>query len=198
MLPDFAELKAELNRVLLAKLRRKIDEKSPVLRGIRRFIQREGTVQRYEQRPHGKMIENQFQMRSAQVQTTAEEVPTLQGPKLDAKLDELADQMVASMEKSLFKTIEESCDRAGTTLHAQGKPMSPELILEMMNTMELDFDQNGNPTASFVMHPDVVPSATAAAEQLENDPELKRKHKQLLDEQREAWAARESNRKLVD
>jgi hypothetical protein len=198
MLPDFPEFKAELSKFLLAQIRQKINQTSPILRGIKRFTQHEGSLHKYEQLPEGAVVENQFQMSSAETQTHVEEVPQLIGPKLDAKLDELAAQMVAHMEKSLFKTIEDSCDQAGTTVHAQGQPMSPELLLEMMGKMQMDFDETGRPTASFVIHPDLLPSTKAVAELIENDPELKRKHEELLERQRAAWAARESNRKLVD
>jgi len=118
MQPDFPEFKAELSKFLLAQIRQKINQKSAILRGIKRFTQHEGSLHKYEQLPKREVVENQFQMSSAETQTHVEEVPQLIGPKLDAKLDELATQMVAHMEKSLFKTIEDSCDQAGTTVHA--------------------------------------------------------------------------------
>jgi hypothetical protein len=57
------------------------------------------------------MIENEFKMSSAEIETSVSEIPTLVGPKLDAKIEELADKTIAQMEGGLFKTIADSCDR---------------------------------------------------------------------------------------
>jgi hypothetical protein len=85
-----------------------------------------------------------------------------------------------------------------TLVDAGGKPVSPEMLLEMIDTVQMEFGPDGQPRHSFVIHPDMLPAVKKIADQMENDPELKRRHAEILERQREAWAARESNRKLVD
>ena len=70
--------------------------------------------------------------------------------------------------------------------------------MQMMDKVEMEFDQTGKPTTALVFHPDMTESFKKVAEQIENDPELKRSADAILARKREAWAARESNRKLVD
>jgi hypothetical protein len=198
MLPDFPELKAELERLVLAKLREKIRSRDPLVLEIRSFTQHEGNLQRYQQRPTGNVVEEGFEMMSTEFTTSVGEVPTLLGPKLDQKLDEIADDAGTKLAKSFYKKVSESCDKAGTTVNAQGEPMSAELVLQMLSTVQTDFDERGQPTTAIVIHPDMAETARKIAEQIENDPKLKQRADEITRIQREAWAARESNRKLVD
>lgn len=198
MLPDFPDLKAEIERILLARLRAKIHTKDPVVAQIRRFTQHEGRRQRYEQRPSGKVVEDGFELFSTEVTAAIQEVPNLVGKNLEQKLDEIADKAGSAMAKRFFQRVGEECDKAGTSINAGGEQMNPELLLEMMSTVQTDFDSNGNPTSMFVLHPDTVPAALKISEQIENDPELKRRSDEIRRKQREAWVTRESNRKLVD
>lgn len=198
MLPDFPDLKAEIERILLARLQAKIRTKDPVVAQIRSFTQHEGRLQRYEQQPSGQVVEDGFELFSAEVTTAIQEVPKLVGKNLEQKLDEIADKAGSAMAKRFFERVGEECDKAGNTINASGEPMNPELLLKMMSTIQTDFDSNGNPTTMFVLHPDMVPAALKASEQIENDPELKRRSEEIRRKQREAWLTRESNRKLVD
>ena len=92
----------------------------------------------------------------------------------------------------------EISEKAGTSIDAGGKPVSPEMLLDMMSAVQMEFEPDGTPSQSFVIHPDMFPALKKVSDQIENDPELKRKNTEILERQREAWAARESNRKLVD
>ena len=53
----------------------------------------------------------------------------------------------------------------------------------MIGRVQMEFDSNGNPTQRFVAHPVTVPELQKVASQIENDPELKRKHEELLQAQ---------------
>jgi hypothetical protein len=197
MLPDFPALKAEVQKIILAKLRQRIDTGDPLLAQIKRFTQHEGAEMRYEQHGGG-VVQEGFEKIGAQFEVLITDVPTLVGEKLDAKLEEIAQQIRSQSAKAFFKKMGESCQKAGTSIDAGGKPVSPEMLLEMMSTVQMEFGPDGKPTLSFVIHPDMLPAAKKVGEQIENDPELKRKHEEIIERQREAWAARESNRKLAD
>jgi hypothetical protein len=197
MLPDFPALKAEVLKIVLAKLRRRVDTGDPVLSQVKRFKQHEGEQMRYEQ--YGGGIEEMgFEKIGAEFSVQISDVPTLIGEKLDAKMEELAQRLIAKSAQAFFKKIGESCQKAGTSLDARGQPVSPELFLDMISAVQLEFGPDGKPTQSFVIHPDMLPAVKKVAEQIENDPELKRRHAEILERQRDAWAARESNRKLAD
>ena len=197
MLPDFPELKAELGKIVLAGLAKCIHTGDPVLAEIKHFRQHEGTQMRYEQQG-GNVVQEGFEMMGAEFTILPEEVPDLVGPKLNAKLEEIARKMVEIEAKSFFNKMGEITREAGTSVDAGGKPMSPNLLLDMMETVQMEFDSKGKPTQRLVIHPDMVPALQKVTAEIENDPELKRRQDDILSRQREAWSAREGNRKLVD
>jgi hypothetical protein len=197
MLPDFPALKNEVQKISFAKLHQRVDTGDPVISRVKSLAQHEGRQMRYEQLG-GTTIQEGFEEIGARFVVSIKDVPTLVGPKLDAKLEEMAQELIAQAAKMFFKKMGESCQRAGTSFDAGGKPVSAEMLLEMMNNVQMEFGPDGKPTQSFVIHPDMLPAMKKVAEQIENDPELRRRHTEILERQREAWAARESNRKLAD
>lgn len=197
MLPDFPALKTELQKIILAKLRLRIDTGDPVLAQIKGFIQHEGREMKYEQHGGGTVQEG-FEEIGTTFEVPIADVPFLIGGKLNSKLEEIAQAIIAESAKRFFKKVGESSEKAGTTMDAGGKPVSAELLLDMSEKMQTDFSSDGNPLGSWIVHPNMLPAMKKASEDIENDPELKRRQADILERQREAWIARESNRKLVD
>ena len=185
MLPDFPALKAEVQKVLLARLHKRVDTGDPVLSKIRGLTQHEGREMRYEQ--HGGVtVREGFQKIGAQFEVVLSDVPNLVGDLLNAKLEEMAEELISQSAKVFFKKPGDSCEAAGTSFDAGGKPMSPEMFLDMISTVQMEFGPDGGPTHTFVIHPNMLPAAKKVAEQIENEPELKRRHAEILERQREA------------
>ena len=197
MLPDFPSLKDEIEKVAFAKLRRRVDTGDPVFSEVRRFSQHEGSEMRYEQYG-GTSVQEGPDKIGAVVEIQLAEVPGLVGERFEAKLESIAQNLIAESAKAFFAKIEASSKRAGTAFDAGGKPVSAEMLLDMMERVQTEFTEDGDPTGTFVIHPDMLPAVKEVADQIENDPELKRRNTAILERQREAWIARESNRKLVD
>lgn len=184
-------------KIVLAKLRQRVDTGDPVLSQVKRFRQREGSQMRYEQYG-GAEVREGFERIGAEFTVLVSDVPTLVGAKLEAKLEEMAQDLISRSAKAFFRKVGEITEEAGTSIDAGGKPISPELLLDMMSTVQMEFKPDGTPAQTFVIHPDTLPALKKVSDQIENDPELKRRNAEILERQREAWAARESNRKLVD
>jgi DNA topoisomerase IB len=197
MLPDFPTLKAEVERIILTGLRQRVRRGDPILSKIKGFTQHEGTQLRYEQQG-GTTVQEGFEKIGMEFQVPIADIPDLAGEKLNAKLDEMARELTSQEAKAFFKKMGEICEAAGTSLDAGGQPATPEMLLDMMDKVQMEFEPDGKPSQSFVVHPDTVPALQKIAEQIENDPKLKRRNEEILERQREAWLARESNRKLAD
>lgn len=197
MLPDFPALKNEIQKIIFAKVRHRVDSSDSVLSQMRRFTQHEGYEMRYEQHGGTSVQEGPEQI-GVKVVIPIGDVPHLIGEKLEEKLKEIAEEFRTQEAKFFFQRLHESCDKAGTSINANGAPMSADLLLQMISTVQTDFGPDGRPTNSFVIHPDMAPALKRIAEEIENDPELKRRNAEILARQREEWATRESNRKLVD
>jgi hypothetical protein len=197
MLPDFPKLKTEVHRDVLAKIRRRVDRADSVVSQIKRFSQHEGRDMRYERMDAPPVQSGQEEIGAA-FQVLLSDVPDLVGPKLDAKIDEMAQEIAKQQAGMIFRRTQETCNEVGNAIDAAGQPLSAELLLEMLSKVQMDFEPDGTPTGQFVIHPDMLPALKKAGEELERDPELKRRHEDILRRQREEWAARESHRKLVD
>jgi|SRR5713101_8441378 len=110
----------------------------------------------------------------------------------------LADQSGAYKMKSLFARIEEATEQTGQRLNAAGKPIDGRMLLDMIDMAEGGFDKSGKPTNSFIVHPNIMPALKKASEEIENDPELKRRLESINSKQLQQWVDRENRRKLVD
>jgi hypothetical protein len=197
MLPDFPRLKGKLERVSLAKLRRRVDSGDPVLSQIRRMRQHEGRSFSHEQLG-GTKGEGEAQEFQSKFEISFAEVPGLTLQKLDQKLDELAQSIIPQQAKYFFERVGEECEKVGNSMDAKGERLSASMLLDMMSKVQTDFDADGKPGGMFVIHPSLAPAVQKAAEELENDPELKRRGEEIQRRQREEWSTRESNRRLVD
>jgi hypothetical protein len=165
MLPDFPSLKAEIQKIAFAKVRHLVDTGDPVFSQVKRFIQHEGREMRYEQYGGGRVQEGVEEI-GAKFEIQLADVPTLVGEKFEAKLGEMAKELTSQSAKTFFKKIGETSEKAGTSFDARGEPLSPEMLLDMMDTVQMEFGSDGNPTLSFVIHPDMLPAVKKVTEQI--------------------------------
>lgn len=108
-----------------------------------------------------------------------------------AALDTAADQYVEQIMPAVFDHIRQLSESTGNVVDAGGKPMSWDLILDMIEKVEIAFDKDG--IAS-------LPTIVANPRDWEKLGEPSPAHKQRLDEiirkKREEALARRSSRKL--
>jgi hypothetical protein len=199
VLPDFPELKKEILRDSSAKIRKLIHEHHPILADIKTRTQHEGRSMRYEQVGYGEKQED-LQAQSFPIEITLDEVPTLGGNKLTAKLEGLARAVGEHQMKLLMAKHEEATEMTGNRIDLQGRPMGGAILLEIIETMPVDFDATGNilPTNKFLTHPDMMPTYRAAIQEIENDPGLQSRQRAVNAKQYNDWVDREDRRKLVD
>lgn len=60
-------------------------------------------------------------------------------------ITDFIEQISSQMEKTLYKTISDTCEKTGNTIDAKEKKLSnPEAFLEMLKQIEFSVDKNGN------------------------------------------------------
>ncbi len=199
MLPDFPETKATILSDAHGTIQRMIHAQHPVLAEIKSYIQHEGRAMRYEQVGYGEKRQ-ELEAHSFPVEIKVEEVPTLFGNALTEKLRKLADAVGERQMTILLAKHEEATLMTGNRFDAGGRPMNGDLLLQMTETLPIDFDLSGNilPSSTFLTHPDMMPVYKAAIEEIENDPELQARHRDNVSKQYNEWLDRENRRKLVD
>jgi hypothetical protein len=78
-----------------------------------------------------------------------------------AVIADVADQHVRSFMPQLFEAIDRITDATGNKIVAAGRPFSPELLLEALETIEWSFDDDGEPVMpTLVMSPEMAESVS--------------------------------------
>lgn len=198
MLPDYPETKRELFKQIEAQAHSGV-EHDPLLSQIRRFKIHEGRVVRIA-REDGSVDELRFDDPIlAKATFKIEDVRRLGERSVFAAVEKLGADLHEGMAKRLFQTITKAAESVGNVRDAKGAPITAESILEMLDKMEMSFDENGawnRPT--IITGPGLAEPAKAAYLQLEEDPSLRVRRDAIVNRKREEWRVREARRKLVD
>ncbi len=199
MLPDFPRLKKRLLRLAWFEHRGRI-QADDLLGKIRAVPYHEGRgfttgdVDGYVEHTEPEVMAFPYQIeRNAIVERG-----------LDAFRESLAEAtalQIQAMHEMLLRKASEATERVGNKVDAGGQPFSAELYFQMLETVQIDFDELGRPDISgtrMVMHPDQAERVRALMEQWEKDESFQKRYRDIMLKKREEWRDRESNRKLVD
>jgi hypothetical protein len=100
-------------------------------------------------------------------------------------------------ERPVFEGLDKTLEAAGQVDDAKGAKIAPELILRMLERIEMEFDDAGQNHLTVVIHPDKMPAFAAASRELDEDPVMRERHRELIERKREEWRVREASRRLV-
>jgi len=90
-----------------------------------------------------------------------DEVPDLFGEKLAQKLAGIAAELGKQQMQMFFQRLDEATEKAGTRVDNRGMTITADKILQMIEMTEVDFDQRGKPKSSFMVHPDLLETASS-------------------------------------
>ena len=114
-------------------------------------------------------------------------------------LQEIAYQLSKARGKMIFSELNTMLDDAGQTTDAGGREFSFELWLQTLEKLEFEFDENGKPLyPTMVIPPAMLPTVNRVFAEADQDEDKKQQLGNLLRRKREAFNAKEANRKLVD
>lgn len=117
---------------------------------------------------------------------------------LIARLDGAAQEMADSSMKLFLRRMNEAVTMSRNTIDLAGRTLDAESFLRMFEMTRTDFTPGGDPIfPTLLLHPDMVPNIKALHDQLERNPEYKRRWDEIMNKKREHWDAREANRRLV-
>jgi hypothetical protein len=196
MLPDFPDIRRQIARIQQAIMKVELDRKTPLLRKVRQLVQQEGN-ENENGREDGSMIKDPYHEFKAPIELKIAEIGTVSltafAGRIQAAIDDLARQSMAH----LFQTLDQVTGEVGNSVDAGGRPWTPELLLELMEKIDMSFDDNGKPEITIVMHPDLFQSIQERYPTFDESPEFKKRYDDIVRRKREAWLDRENNRKLV-
>jgi hypothetical protein len=114
-------------------------------------------------------------------------------------LDEKAKDMGGQMAKHQFQVLSDTIKETGNSVDAKGQKLTPELILETMRKISIDFDKDGKPKLPTIVISDKMSDAwKKVIKEAEADPHHKEEFDKIIEQKRKEYNAEQASRKLVD
>jgi hypothetical protein len=157
--------------------------KDPILGKIRRRPPGRDYVGR-NSLPQGEVHEGTPMPVRSEFSLTASEILEGDATVLGAKLDDLADQYVAALMPQVFEAIGAATEAVGTVIDAGGQPLSAGLFIEMLEKMEVEFDDNGQIQLQMVIGPNTKIPTPSEEDQRRIDEVIERKRQEFFAKRR--------------
>lgn len=197
MLPDFVSIKKELAKRVLRQIHSGVYANAPLLREIKTHRMHEGNRFSYET-ADGQIVNEQFKGYHHKFELPANLSPEETRVGIENKISEMTQAMGSTMEKALFKMIEDVTDQTGNVVHGGGKPFHLSMFWDAMEKMAIDFDERGQPRMpTWVVHPEMMAAIEKRADEWNGDVTLAKRRAEVLEKKREEWRDREATRKLA-
>lgn len=148
-------------------------------------------------REDGKLDEVVWKTATASATIDLNEAENWTEEQVYAHYEQMAEQMAYQQKRMTFEEIDKTVKSVGNEVSFNGPP-SPEALLRIYENMWIEFEDNGkHRDLTLVCSPEAKPQFERALQQLESDPELRRRYEELMERKRREWRERESARKLV-
>ena len=193
MFPDFLKTKEKLEKMLDQEMKKASLShmgpfadvpKSMIFEGDRHTIVREDNS----------IDEGSLENTTVKLEVKFDEIEKMNHEMVLDKINQTAEEMAGKLKKLAFEQIKKSAEEAGNVGSTGGKPLSANSLFEVLEKIDIDFDEAGNPNElSIVAHPERSSLISRVISQAEADP----RYQTIIERKREEWYAREGNRKLV-
>jgi hypothetical protein len=195
-LPDFPSLKSEISSLLLQVMKSYRDGQLGPFAKSPRMYYREGDEADYAT-VQGDVKDIDFKDMTMQHDLTLSDLPRMTHEEILGVISSLGSDFGAKVAAAFYEHLGATLEEAGQTINNEGRSITADFILRMLDSIEIGFDDDGNPNPL-----DMVGGSTelrARIAEIQNEDEAFRQAaQQLMERKREQWIARESNRKLVD
>jgi hypothetical protein len=138
-----------------------------------------------------------MQQLSSIMEIKLDEIPDLTFEKAIAKYDKTILDMVRKQTGFALERLREDVPKS-QSVDAKGHKLDAEMILQMLETIQLEFYRDGRPHELHVAGGLISREQLKAMdEELQKNSELQRRYNEVIERKREEWRAREASRKLV-
>ncbi len=197
MLPDFPKIKERFveatNRYLQNLIRQE-----PLLSQIREERHFEGNKMS-SKTENGELDQSSYKEISGKFSIKREDIIDKGPMAFVENIQNIAEEIKKQKAKLMFDKLNEITDKTGNVVNGKGQPFTPDLFMEMLNKIWVDFDDQGNPyLPTIVVSPEMGAKLKEKLPEWEANPEYKKKFEELIKRKRKEWNDRESHRKLVD
>ena len=196
MLPDYPKLKSQLEEKLSTRIREESTSPSSPLSRIPRVQVFEGSKS-IMTRADGTEATIEFTEMRVEMEINAKDVENMTFDEMLARYKSAGEDLARQQAKHFYSEIDKSVEEVGNVVSGKDRP-NVEDFFEMLEKLWIDFDDNGQPTGqSIYTGEENYETILKMIEQIENNPELKKRHNAIMELKKEEWRVRESRRKLV-
>lgn len=198
MLPDFPKTKKMIGELLMHYLQRRVLFHMGYMGQIPRIVVPEGRGNRLI-RADGTTDDVPMNRISASAEVNADPAYGLDFAQQLRHLDDIAEQLAKQQVRAAIQRVDEVAEEAGNVLHFPGGQLDMKALNDLLETVDVDFDGEGNPIMPSVLcGPEIFKKSVERREEIESDEAEKSRQKAILARKKEEYRARESRRRLVD
>jgi hypothetical protein len=106
---------------------------------------------------------------------------------------ELATQYEKAMASTFLQTISDVTEAVGNAMSAEGRSLSWDLILDMLERIEISFDDEGQPSTFQVV---MSPTTAKLLHAIEKTPVQAERFQEIMERKKEEWDAQQRARRL--
>lgn len=195
MLPDLPSTRGAVHGFLREFLKRQTFARTGVWQQVRRHVALYECCSFEQHRFDGSVDDQDLAPIGGTIRLELGELQTKGFAAVLEAYDKAAIELAHNMSRHNFARMDQIFKEAGQSYNAGGRPLTPDLFLEFLEKMEMDFDSDGKPCfPSLVVPPNLA--ETVRNWDITNDQQ--RRFEQIIDQQRLTWRDRESDRRLVD
>jgi len=103
------------------------------------------------------------------------------------------EQRIAEMHKMMYATLDKITQLTGNQVNAGGKPSSPDLILDMLEKVEIRFDDKGDPILPTLV---VAPETGKKLADIKFTLEQEERQRKILEKKKKEFYAKKRYRRL--
>lgn len=197
MLPDYPKAKKMIEKKFYEHMKEHSERQLGPFRKAQRILIHEGnkTMIEYED---GSVDDEPLVKFEETIEIRHDEMNKLTPNELLSKFTSAAEGLGRQLSEFSIDKIKEVTDKTGNIISSKGKPFAPDLILNMLEKIWIDFDENEDPVyPTAIVAPGQENLCKKGIQEIFENEKLRKRHDEIIDSKRKIWRERENNRKLV-
>ena len=191
MFVDWPAQKLDAMELVQAAVRATTDAAAPLRHSVSRCTIQEGH-RAVLVHPDGSVTNVDLKPHEATGTVTQDAV--LAGAGLRGLVEDLGRQLGNQIERDIVEGIQKMSPEIAGRFGGRTPEELGQNLLETLRRMNVDFDDDGQPTFSFLINP----KSSALLKAMESDADVTREFESILEEKKHEWLRRENSRRLVD
>lgn len=194
MLPTSSKLRIRLIKNMNEKIKQQMNEKSPLFQQIKRYFVFEGNKLGIV-RTDGTTSVDEIKKIEVSSVIEKEEAASL---GIGGLVDDISTKLAEAQSTAIFDSLEKAISEVGNKVDGGGKSFSPELFLQAIDKLQIDFENGLPKLPTLTCSPDSMEHFQAVIKTTMNEDPFKTQFEEIINRKKKDFDEREASRKLVD